>query len=392
MVSMKFDVVIVGGGLVGASLALALKDSGLKIALVESRPIPPLPADQSWDSRVYAISPGSAAFLQNLGVWDALDQERVTPVYNMAVFGDDSAARLDFSAYNIGVPELAFIVENRQLQHAAWKGLKCRENPIKVFCPAQCSMMLRAESHAELHLDDGTVVQTGLIVGADGVNSWVREQAGIEVARHSYQQMGVVANFDAMRHHNNVAHQWFRRDGVLALLPMPGRLVSMVWSTREELAQTMLALPEKELCERVVRASQHVLGEMRLVTRPTAFPLNFVHVKKLAQPHLALIGDAAHGIHPLAGQGVNLGLRDAQELASVIRSRGLQSDCGDYLLLRRYERARKEDILAMELVTDSLQKLFTHTHPTLIRLRNLGLEITNRLPLIKDRLMQQALS
>jgi ubiquinone biosynthesis UbiH/UbiF/VisC/COQ6 family hydroxylase len=389
---MKFDIVIVGGGLVGASLALALKDSGLKIALVEFRPIPPLPDDESWDSRVYAISPGSAAFLQNLGVWDALDQERVTPVYNMAVFGDDSAARLDFSAYNIGVPELAFIVENRQLQNAAWKGLKHRGNPIQVFCPAQCSMMLRAESHAELHLDDGTVMQTGLIVGADGVNSWVREQAGIEVARHSYQQMGVVANFDATRHHNNVAHQWFRRDGVLALLPMPGRLVSMVWSTKEELAQTMLELPEKELCERVVRASQHVLGEMQLVTRPAAFPLNFVHVKKLAQPHLALIGDAAHGIHPLAGQGVNLGLRDAQELASVILTRGLQSDCGDYLLLRRYERARKEDILAMELVTDSLQKLFNHTHPTLIRLRNLGLEITNRLPLIKDRLMQQALS
>ena len=389
---MKFDVVIVGGGLVGASLALALKDSGLKIALVESRPIPPLPADESWDSRVYAVSPGSAAFLQNLGVWDALDQERVTPVHNMAVFGDDSAARLDFSAYNIGVPELAFIVENRQLQDAAWKGLKRRGNPIKVFCPAQCSLMLRAESHAELHLDDGTVMETGLIVGADGVNSWVREQAGIEVARHSYQEMGVVANFDAARRHNNVAHQWFRRDGVLALLPMPGKLVSMVWSTRETLAQTMLGLPEKELCERVVRASQHVLGEMRLVTRPAAFPLNFVHVKKLVQPHLALIGDAAHGIHPLAGQGVNLGLRDAQELASVILSRGLQPDCGDYLLLRRYERARKEDILAMELVTDGLQKLFSHTHPTLIRLRNLGLEITNRLPLIKDRLMQQALS
>ncbi len=389
---MKFDVVIVGGGLVGASLALALKDSGLEIALVEFRPVPPLPADESWDSRVYAISPGSAAFLQNLGVWDALDQERVTPVYNMAVFGDDNAARLDFSAYNIGVPELAFIVENRQLQHAAWRGLKCPGNPIKIFCPAQCSMMLRTESNAELHLDDGTIVQAGLIVGADGGNSWVREQAGIEVSRHSYQQMGVVANFEATRPHNNVAYQWFRRDGVLALLPMPGGLVSMVWSAREELAQTMLALPEKELCERVVRASQHALGEMRLVTRPAAFPLNFVHVKKLAQPHLALIGDAAHGIHPLAGQGVNLGLRDAQELASVIHSRGLQLDCGDYLLLRRYERARKEDILAMELVTDGLQKLFNHTHPTLIRLRNLGMEITNRLPLIKDRLMQQALS
>jgi 2-polyprenyl-6-methoxyphenol hydroxylase-like FAD-dependent oxidoreductase len=131
---------------------------------------------------------------------------------------------------------------------------------------------------------------------------------------------------------------------------------------------------------------------MQLVTRPAAFPLNFVHVKKLVQPRLALIGDAAHGIHPLAGQGVNLGLRDAHKLASTIQERCLQPDCGDYLLLRRYERARKEDILALELVTDGLQKLFDNTNPTLVRLRNLGLGITNRLPLIKDRLMQHSLS
>ena len=141
----------------------------------------------------------------------------------------------------------------------------------------------------------------------------------------------------------------------------------------------------------VTEASCHALGELRLVTRPAAFPLNFVHVKKLVQPRLALIGDAAHGIHPLAGQGVNLGLRDAQELAATLIGRGFQTDCGDYLLLRRYERARKEDILAMELVTDSLQKLFNNTHPTLVRLRNLGLELTNRLPLLKDRLMRHAL-
>ena len=166
----------------------------------------------------------------------------------------------------------------------------------------------------------------------------------------------------------------------------------MVWSAKEEQARAMLDLPESELCRQVAGASHHTLGEIQLVTRPAAFPLNFVHVQKLVQPRLALIGDAAHGIHPLAGQGVNLGLRDAQELASTILTRGLQPDCGDYPLLRRYERARKEDIRAMELVTDGLQKLFSNTNPTLIRLRNIGLEITNRLPLIKDQLMQHALS
>ncbi|MGH8684367.1 MAG: UbiH/UbiF family hydroxylase [Nitrosospira sp.] len=389
---MKFDVIIIGGGLVGASLALALKGSGLKIALVETRPPSPLPADNSWDSRIYAISPGSARFLQNFGVWQMLGETRITPVYKMAVFGDDSAARLDFSAYDIGLTELAFIVENRQLQVAAWNALERQKKNVKIFCPAECASITWNESHAELHLADGNTLQAALIVGADGLNSWVRTQAEIEVLRHSYHELGVVANFDAEHHHRNVAHQWFRRDGVLALLPLPDTLVSMVWSTNETHARALLDLSETELCHQVARASCRTLGKLRLVTPPAAFPLNFVHVNKLVQPRLALIGDAAHGIHPLAGQGVNLGLRDARELAATIIARGLQPDCGDYLLLRLYERARKEDILAMELVTNGLKKLFNNTNPTLVRLRNLGLEITNRLPLIKDQLIQHALN
>jgi 2-octaprenylphenol hydroxylase len=389
---MKFDVVIIGGGLVGASLALALKDSGLKIALVESRLPTPLPHDESWDSRIYALSPGSAGFLQDFGVWQALDENRIAPVYKMAVFGDDSAARIDFSAYDIGLTQLAFIVENRQLQTAVWNALKRQKKHIKIYCPSQCVSITWTESHADLHLADGKVLQAALIVGADGLNSWAREQAEIEVVRHSYNQIGVVANFNTEQYHRNVAHQWFRRDGVLALLPLPERLVSMVWSANEEQARALLGLTGMELCRRVTEASCRALGELQLVTQPAAFPLNFVHVKKLVQPRLALIGDAAHGIHPLAGQGVNLGLRDARELASTLTARGLETDCGDYLLLRRYERARKEDILAMELATDGLQKLFNHTNPTLVRWRNLGLEITNRLPFLKDQLMQHALS
>ena len=388
---MKFDVIIVGGGLVGASLALALAQGNIKVALIETRDPPPLPEDDSWDSRVYAISPGSAVFLQKLGVWQALDQARLTPVYDMAVFGDDNAARIDFSAYDVGCSELAFIVENRQLQTAVWNELKRKKKHVRLLCPAQCVSMTRTASQVHLYLDDGTELHTALIIGADGLNSWVRAQSGIEVVRHSYEQTGVVANFKGERDHRNVAHQWFRRDGVLALLPLPDKMVSMVWSANEEQARRLLASSDADFCREVTEASCRVLGEMRLITRPVAFPLNFLHAAKLVQPRLALIGDAAHGIHPLAGQGVNLGLRDARELAATILSRGLQPDCGDYLLLRRYERARKEDILALELATDGLQKLFNTTNPTLIRLRNLGLEMTNRLPLLKDRLMRQAL-
>ncbi len=389
---MKFDMIVIGGGLVGASLVVALKDSGLKIALIELHASMPLPQDASWDSRVYAISPGSASFLQSLGVWQLLETERVAPVYEMAVFGDDNSAHIDFSAYEIGLSELAFIAENRQLQTAVWETLKSPNENIQILCPAKCVSIIWQESHVEVQLEDGSQLEASLVVGADGVNSWVRKQAEIEVSQHAYTQIGVVANFSAELSHRHIAYQWFRRDGVLALLPLPDKRVSMVWATSEEQADLLRKLPAEQLCHRVEDASSHTLGALQLITPPVGFPLNFVHVNKLVKPRLVLIGDAAHGIHPLAGQGVNLGLRDTRELAKVLNARGMQTDCGDFMLLRRYELARKEDILALELATDGLQKLFNNSNPTLARLRNLGLEITNRLPLIKNRLIQHALN
>ncbi|SDW62970.1 UbiH/UbiF family hydroxylase [Nitrosomonas oligotropha] len=389
---MKFDMIVIGGGLVGASLVAALKDSGLKMALIEPHESMPLPQDDKWDSRVYAISPGSAAFLQELGVWQLMGAERVAPVYEMAVFGDDNTAHINFSAYEIGIPELAFIAENRQLQTAVWEVLKSSNENLHIFCPAKCTAITWQESHVEVQLDDGSQLEAALVVGADGVNSWVRKQAEIDVSCHAYNQIGVVANFSTERPHRQIARQWFRRDGVLALLPLPDKRVSMVWSTTEDHADFLRNLPADELCHRVEEASSHTLGKLQLITPPMGFPLNFVHVDKLIKPRLVLIGDAAHGIHPLAGQGVNLGLRDTRELAAILNARGMRTDCGDFMLLRRYELARKEDILALELATDGLQKLFNNSNPTLARLRNLGLEITNRLPLIKNRLMQQALN
>jgi len=389
---MKFDIVVIGGGLVGASLLAALKDSGLKLAVIESRSPAPIPTDESWDGRIYAISPGSIQFLQSLNVWQQLDAARVTPVYEMQVYGDDLSARLDFSAYESGVPELAYIAENRQLQHAIWQTLADSEGNIKIFCPAQCESITWHESHAELVLADGSSLQASLVVGADGVNSWVREQAGIGAEWHSYYQTGIVANFQTERAHHNVAYQWFRRDGILALLPLPGKRVSMVWSANKSRADMLLGLSDEALGDCVAQASNYSLGNMQLITPPLGFPLNRVHVKSLIKPRLVLIGDAAHGIHPLAGQGVNLGLRDARELSSLLSQFDGIGDCGDYSVLRCYERSRKEDILAMEWVTDGLQKLFGSEHATIIRLRNLGFEITNRLPILKNRLMQHALN
>jgi len=388
---MKFDMVVIGGGLVGASLVAALRSSGLRIALIEPREPSSLPSDESWDSRIYAISPGSVNFLRDLEIWQRMDVSRLTPVYDMTVFGDDNCSHINFSAYETGVAELAYIVENRRLQTAVWETLQSGKD-LDIICPASCVAITWHATHAEIQLEDGRTLEAALVVGADGVNSWTRQQAGIAASRHAYQQIGVVANYSTELPHRNTAHQWFRRDGVLALLPLADQRISMVWSTSEIHAAQLRELSPETLCMRVAEASSYTLGRLDLITPPIGFPLNSVHIDHLVKPRLVLIGDAAHGIHPLAGQGVNLGLRDVRKLAEIIRKRGLQFDIGDFMLLRRYECARKEDILALEVVTDGLQKLFNNSNPTLARIRNLGLEITNHLPLIKNQLMQHALS
>lgn len=389
---MKFDVAVIGGGLVGASLLAALRNTGLKLAVIEATPTTPLPDGDSWDNRIYAISPGSAKFLQAIGAWQRLPPERLAPVYKMRVHGDDQVSRIEFSAYQSGIPELAFIAENRQLQHAIWETLRTAEKQIHIFCPAQCSAIEWHHSHADITLTDGTRLQASLVVGADGVNSWVREQAGIGSEWQPYLQLGIVANFETERPHHHTAFQWFRRDGILALLPLPGKRVSMVWSANQSQAEALLDLSDEALARQVTHASGHLLGKLSLITKATGFPLNFVRVKSLVKPRVVLIGDAAHGIHPLAGQGVNLGLRDARELAGLLEQFAGLGDCGEYRILQHYARHREQDIATMQWMTDGLQKLFASKQATLIRLRNLGFEMTNRLPLLKNHLMQHALN
>lgn len=387
----RFDIAIVGAGLVGASLAAALEDSGLSVALIEPQPPQPPPADGSWDSRVYTVSPGAAALLEACGAWQTLPRERVTAVEAMRIYGDDPAARLEFSAYDAGVSELAFIVENRVLTHALWQRLS-RSAHVALFAPAACAALDIRQDAAFLTLADGTALAAKLVVGADGADSWVRTQAAIAVAGRDYAQMGVVANFACARPHRGVAFQWFRRDGVLALLPLPGERVSMVWSTGEAHAAELLALGAGELAGRVSEASRASLGELSTITAPAAFPLRLQRVAQLVKPRLALAGDAAHNVHPLAGQGVNLGFRDVRELAGVLATRGAQTDCGDYRLLRRYERARKEDIAAMRFTTDMLQKLFASDVVCVAMARNLGLTLVDRGPQIKQWLVEHAMA
>ena len=254
---MDFDVVIVGAGLVGASFAMALHAAGLKLALVETQA--PAAAADSWDSRVYAISPGSAAFLDSLGVWKRLDRERISVVHEMQVRGDRADALLQFSAYDAGVAELAWIVENRQLQSMLWQGLE-HQHQLELICPDRCVALQLRDDAAELSLASGRTLSARLVVAADGMHSWARQAAGIAVEQKSYGQMGVVANFACTRLHHNTAYQWFREDGVLAYLPLPGQRMSMVWSTPDAHAAELLSLSADALCARVAEAGKEALG------------------------------------------------------------------------------------------------------------------------------------
>jgi len=389
-----FDVVIVGGGLVGASLAAALKNSGLSLAMVESGAVPQPPgvraSTEVWDNRIYAISPGSRSFLEQSGAWSLLDDSRIAPVEAMRVFGD-TGAELEFTAYQMGVAELACILENRALQHALWHLVEQQENLI-LFHPALCSALELSGEAATLELADGSKLGAKLIVGADGRDSWVRNQAGIGAEPLDYRQHGVVANFSVERPHRSIAHQWFQPDGILALLPLPGNRVSMVWSVSPEQSANLLALPPDQLCAQVAAASQHALGEMKLITAPAAFPLRMLTLPHISAPRVALVGDAAHNMHPLAGQGVNTGFRDARQLAQLLLNRGAQNDCGDAQLLRRYERKRKEDIYTMQATTYGLKHLFNNELPLLRAVRNFGLKATNRIIPLKKMLMQHAMT
>jgi ubiquinone biosynthesis UbiH/UbiF/VisC/COQ6 family hydroxylase len=385
---MDFDIVIVGAGLVGASFATALRGAGLKLALVEAQA--PAAVADDWDSRVYAISPGSAAFLQSMGVWKRLDQNRIGAVHEMYIHGDAANAQLRFSAYEAGVAELAAIVENRRLQSVLWQGLE-HQHDLELICPERCTALQLHEDAAELTLAGGRTLHARLVVAADGMHSWVRQTVGIAAEVNAYGQMGLVANFACTRPHHGTAYQWFRSDGVLAYLPLPGQRMSMVWSTADAHAAELLALPADTLCARVAEAGKDALGELSLLSPALQFPLARLRAGRLAAPRIALIGDAGHVVHPVAGQGVNLGFGDARVLARVLMQREQFRDPGEIRLLRRYERARAEDILAYAWVTDGLQRLFGAPGGAVAKLRNAGLNLTDALPVVKNLLIRRAL-
>ena len=386
---MRFDLIVIGGGVVGASVARAAR--GHSIALVSgTRPAEPLIPAEGFDARVYALSPGSVEFLRELKVWDRLPRERLTPVHAMRVHGDAPGATLEMDAYRVGVPELAWIVEDSVLQSALWSSLGSQDR-LEIFSPAECESIELLDM-ARVRLADGRSLEADLLVGAVGADSMVRNGAGIQVSEKAYGQIALVANFSCGREHANTACQWFQGGAVLALLPLPANRLSMVWSVPEAEAVRLQALDPQALAMEVGAAAGGWAGPLEPISPVKAFPLRRLQAERMVLPHLALAGDAAHVIHPLAGQGLNLGLQDARALGAALANREPVRSAGDHTMLRRYERERRESILAMGTTVHGLQRLFGSERRALGRLRNLGLNLTDRLAVLKNALIRHALN
>ncbi|WP_175041042.1 UbiH/UbiF family hydroxylase [Burkholderia contaminans] len=382
-----FDVAVVGGGLVGKTAALALTQSGYKTALL-AQPATPRPADLAFDTRVYALSSSSQALLERLRVWQALDHSRLAPVFDMRVYGD-AHAELHFSAYQASVPQLAWIAESSLVEASLDAALRFQPN--LTWFDARAQGFDVRDDAAVLTLSSGQVLEADLVVGADGAHSWVRSQMGAKVERRDYRQTGVVANFKASLPHRETAYQWFHEGEIVALLPLPDGHVSLVWSAHTAHADELLALDPAQLAAEVERVSHGQVGTLDCVTPAAGFPLALQTVDKLITPRVALVGDAAHLIHPLAGQGMNLGLRDVAALADAIAGKESFRNLGDTVLLRRYERSRREDIRALMVATDGLQRLFAVPGSLAKAVRNAGMAFVGAQPLVKRWLVSAAL-
>ena len=383
-----FDVCVIGAGVAGMAMALGAAQLGLRTALVGPAPRIHAATDAApFDPRIYALAPSAVDLLTRLKVWGAMNPQRVQAVARMRVFGD-SGNELTFDAYQAALERLATIVEESELLRtlATACGYACG---LSRFTGSLDRLQFGAAA-ADVTLDDGSTIGARLVIGADGARSAVRAAAGINADTRSYEQTALVANLACGKPHHGVAHQWFCEEGVVALLPLPGESVSLVWSAPTALAADLQALDAAAFASRVAERTQSAVGGLSLRGGVHAFPLRLIQVDRLVDRRLALVGDAAHVVHPLAGQGLNLGLQDVSEILRVLAEREPFRDVGDLVLLRRYARARAEAIGLMRGTTDGLAKLFGTDDPLVRRLRNAGMSIVDRLGPFKNALIRHA--
>ncbi|MYN14041.1 ubiquinone biosynthesis protein UbiH [Pusillimonas sp. TS35] len=385
----KEAILVCGGGIAGLAAALGLARAGYPVTLLGPRNAPQAYVNDHYCPRVYAMSGASKSFLSQLGVWDLMDMRRVTPVQGMEVHGDAQGV-VNLHAWQAAQDALAWIVESSEME-------KVLRQAVQVY-----GLPWINEKFASLHAgtvctDAGREITPALLIGADGARSPVRQAAGIAHHSRPYGDTGIVVHLDAELPHQNVAVQWFTGDSVLALLPMPdtaqGPQVSMVWSLPAATADEWMALPDEARCVHIeshlAAATGGRLGALRVRSTPFAFPL-FIEHSDMVAPGVALVSDAGHRVHPLAGQGLNLGLGDVEALVNVLAEKEHFRRAGDLRLLHRYRRARAEPVLAMRLATDGLHRLFAAPGVPMAWARNAGMLAADRLPFVKRLLIAAA--
>ena len=373
----EVDVAIVGAGPVGCVLALGLARGGIRTALIEARAPRPW-ASETMDLRVYALSRASQNTLHRLGAWDRIERTRACPYTAMQVWEADGKSRVEFKAEDVDELNLGHIVEGALVVDALVERVRATPD-IAWHCPAALQKLDITDDAAELSLEDGTRISAKLVVGADGARSRVREWAGIHARESSYEQNAVVAHLKPEQDHGHIARQVFHSTGPLALLPLSDGRVSIVWSTRPDHAEELLAMNEQDFGAAVTEASERALGPLALASERASFPLRRLHANNYVAPRVALAGDAAHVVHPLAGQGMNLGLLDAAALSEVILdARRGNSDVDDYLVLRRYERWRHAENLAMQSAFGGFNQLFGVEGPGARSVRGFGMQLFNQ--------------
>jgi 2-octaprenylphenol hydroxylase len=386
----QFDVIIVGGGIVGATAACALGRAGVRVAVVEARQ--PVPVEQQQpDPRVFAITRASERIFRSLGVWEVIAEQGAFAFSDMEVWDASGDGVAHFDCAELGEPYLGHMIEPRIIQTALSGRLESDDN-ISRFCPARFRSVEIQDEDVTVTLEDGQCLTASLLVAADGVRSPVREALGIRTRSHDYRQSSVVARVRTAEPHRDTAWQRFLPGGPLAFLPMQEGWSSIVWTLPTAEAGRIMELDRDAFHEELAAAFAYRLGSVVDSGEREAWPLRRMHAEHYVINRAALIGDAAHAIHPLAGQGVNLGLLDAAALTEVIiAARQGGRDPGALRGLRRYERWRRGDNLLMMSAMDALNRTFSNARTPLGRVRNLGLSLVNGSGLLRQLFMRHAM-
>jgi 2-octaprenyl-3-methyl-6-methoxy-1,4-benzoquinol hydroxylase/2-octaprenylphenol hydroxylase len=383
------DVAVVGGGMVGAAAALALARAGFDTALLEVRAPTAWNVNDEVDLRVVGLAASSIALLNELDVWTSIRESRSGPYAHMHVWDAESGAAIDFDAVGEGRDLLGYIVENNLVQWTLWQALEAAG--VRRLCPAEVQGFEAREDRIQLQLADGTTLTSGLLVAADGATSPLRQLAGIGTHGRDYAQRAVVAHVATERPHENTAWQRFLTSGPLALLPLADGRSSLVWSLPEAEAQRVLALGDQAFLDELGLASDFRLGRIVASTPRAAFPLKLQLAERYQADRFVLLGDAAHTVHPLAGQGVNLGLRDVTELRdTLLAARTAGRDIGAAHVLRRYARRRRSADTLDALGFDALARIYAWQSPALVAARGLGVRLLDRLAPLKRRISEHA--